>query len=88
MAAGDFGGEADLRSRGGDVDAGGEGGADAPDASGDLVAEDHAGGDALRFLPGDDAQVCAAQRRGLHGEEGVARPQGGKWAPVQGEGAG
>lgn len=62
--------------------------AELPHARGDLVAEDHAGGDAVRLLSGDDTQVRAAQSRGFDSQEDVARPQDWQWAANQGEGAG
>lgn len=65
MAAGDFRGEAHLGSRCGRVDSWAKVHAELPHARGDLVAEDHAGGDAVRLLSGDDTQVRAAQGRGF-----------------------
>ena len=88
VAAGDFGGEAHLGSRGGHVGARAQAGADAPHARGDLVSQDDAGGHPVRLLSRHDAQVGAAQGRGLNGEEDLALAQGGNRPSVQGEGAG
>ena len=88
MAAGDFRGEAHLGSRCGRVDSWTKVHAELPHARGDLVAEDHAGGDAVRLLSGDDTQVRAAQSRGFDSQEDVARPQEWQWAANQSEGAG
>ena len=87
IAAGDFRGEAHLGSRCGRVDSWAKVHAELPHARGNLVAEDHAGGDAVRLLSGDDAQVRATQGRGFDAQEDVARPQDWQWAAKQGEGA-
>lgn len=72
MSAGNLRSESDLHARSGNVDPCGELASNAPHACGDFVPEDHARGDAVRFLSSRNAKVRAAQGCCFDGEENIA----------------